>query len=276
MSIEHLPELPPSNTLDRLLDDYAAIALNQEDIASRREARLAPLRLLQDVVWAEHCETVLPAREFAWLTVINGLRDVEPTDFYEGQGVLEGTWKLAALRKTGSTVLQLTTTANLRGPKSQAEELVQTKRYLERPLAGRKCPRELLGVQSEGRVHRSLPLDKLATVYNATRREELLDNTDELKASTVVASLGSSVKPRQLHNVDLYRRWHSPDNRNFYLEHENASSILAEGPCKIDQAQDPEAIIDFLRSRALGDKEWQKRYRDLAEIGTILSESSPL
>jgi hypothetical protein len=277
----------PSNELGVLniiglgtaIDAFASEVVQKECDITDEVSEGVRVEVLQKVVWDDFCHTDIPERHMSWLSVTERLREVKPVELSTDR--VE--WKLGAIRAArDNTTIELITTVKLEqyGGERMPDELAQAKRYLRSPVIGRDCPPVLLGVEAQGRRRNThLPEADLRTACDSALQDHILDRANILKAVTFMKALGSPTKAQKLFEVEhIHASWHDTQEPDFYLQPENAHSVLKELRTSERQAQygahlTDEIIMQFLYEN-LRIEQTQHEYRQLAEIGAVLAEST--
>jgi hypothetical protein len=285
MSAEYLESpdklgAPGASGLDAAIEAFASEVVRRECSITDEASEDARVEVLQKVVWDDFCHTDIPERHMSWLSVTERLlREVKPVELNTDRAE----WKLGAIRAArDNTTVELITTVKLEqcGGERMPDELAQAKRYLRSPVIGRDCPPVLLGVEAQGkRRNTHLPEADLRTACDSALQDHILDRANILKAVTFMKVLGSPTKAQKLFEVEhIHASWHDTQEPDFYLQPENAHSVLKELRTSERQAQygahlTDEVIMQFLYEN-LRIEQTQHEYRQLAEIGAVLAEST--
>lgn len=259
----HQETLPGLDLLALAVDGVARRAQAQDAQRIERTLKIKRLRELQNLAWAEYCETIVARRQESWESVALHLRATPPS--MRGVYNESALWRFASQQQASDgSMVEIRTAITMSRIFLKGED---ARKYLGEPVLGKACPDELLGIAAQGkRGKRHIPLEPLQRAHDLL----LIDHADELKAKTTAVVLGSSQKPESLYEVDLFTDYHDPDNRRFafYMHPDNAHHLL-----KWD-LEDENAVVARLYEDTARPK-IDAQYEQLACIGEILLQSSP-
>lgn len=272
-SFEQDPTSPLSD-LQAKLGAYVRQVAAKEGLQATEEGRLTYLRTAQDVAWQKHCQEVLAPRQADWHTCLTNLR-ISPqpkpptgivpyfhTQEWHFGGFTEAEGQLVQLDTTVTTVSDL-----FRHPRHQ--ELTEVGCYLSRPVKGRNCPKELIGVAATAGRRREIPLEPLLAAW----QDALVDTVEKMSAIVVASIPGSETKQNVYSFHDLTPKDLDPNNRPHYLHPDHAAPLLSNMGALRPGEDEITKLMNFLTSQAAEPKSYE--FGQLAGLATVLQISHP-
>lgn len=250
------------NLLDAIAYGVARRTDELDEQAIDRTSTVHLIQGLQDRAWETYRTETLEPRWMAWESVAQHLRATPPQTRESSN---HAAWEFVARRnantKAGNSTIEVCTSISL----SCALSLdPAAESYLRRPIIGKECPEEILGVPVEGkRGKRQIPEEPLRRKLDGL----LIDNASFITASVKAAVLGSPQEPKLLYWVRMPFH-HDTEERNWGMQPENAHHFLDS------YTGDDAAMIARIREHAAR-PETDQEYAKLSDIGNVLLESVP-
>ena len=253
--------IPGLDVVALVAGGVARRAQAQDERRIDRAVRVQTMKELQERAWTEHCERVIGPRQETWESIAQHLRAAPPSQ----RNYRATSWQFTAQQPVDQSMVELHTSVTLTA--HEYGEGWETRKYLDRPVIGKACPDELLGVPAQGkRGKRRIPLEPLQQAHDLL----LIDRADDMKAQVTAGVLGSTRPPETLFEVSLSGDYHDPNNRrlHFYMEPEHAHLLVDWN------ISDDAALIERLHERS-AQARVDEQYEQLRQIGEILLQSSP-